>query len=111
MSLKIGRDVFWLCTKSGDIIFRRLEDAVKHVSDALTEMSATGETDTEFFGDLFKLERRGEDFKLSQHTNAMWREITILMWNEQAMAKKELDKVRMGVVRQYDKHGGIRRKT
>jgi len=111
MSLKIGREVFWRCTKSGNILFRSLEDAVNHVVDALTDVNASREGAADYFTDLYKLEKRGEDFKLSQQTEEMWRGVLFLTWNEEAMAKKELDKVRMDVVRQYDKHGGIRRKT
>ncbi len=109
MSFKIGRELFWLSTKSRDIIFRNIEDAVRYVVDVVTEMRSKDEWDEDYFGRLAKLERRTDDFSVTDMTNAMWREICILTWSEEAMAKKELDKVRMDVVKQYDKAGGVQK--
>ncbi len=108
MSFKIGRDLFWLGTKSQDIIFRSIEDAAHYVVDVMTEMRSKDEWDQDYFSRLAKMERRGEDFTVTDVTNEMWRQATIIMWSEEAMAKKELDELRMEVVKQYDKAGGTK---
>lgn len=104
MSLKIGRHAFWLCTKQGDIIFRSIESAGDYVAKAMVEMSLKDEWNQDFFIGLARVERRNDKFAVTDVSEEMWRYATIITWKEQQEAKKELDTVKMEVVKQYSKY-------
>ena len=99
MSLKIGQHAFWLSTKSGNIVFRSLEVAANYVAEAMIKTRMDG-----FFEKLTKIERRGTDWFVTTVTEEMWRQATIILWREENKAKKELDEVKMRVVKEYGKY-------
>jgi len=105
MDLKIGRDVFWLCTKSSDLLFRSIENAGNYVAETMMEMKEKGEYEEGFFEGLAKVERTRDDkFTVTDVSEEMWRQATITTWKETNDKLTELDAAKMEVVKRYGEY-------
>lgn len=105
MSLKIGRDLFWLCTKSSDLIFRSVESAGNYVAETMLEMMEKGEWEEDFFDGLVKVERRNDKFTVTTVSEGMFRFATLKVWEIDRENKADHE-AKMEIVRQYDKARG-----
>lgn len=94
MSLKIGRHVFWLCTKSSDLIFRTIESAGDYAGETMLEMMGKGTWEEGFIEGLAKVERTRDDkFTVTTVTNEMWKVATLRLWALNDEHKKKHKKV------------------
>jgi len=94
LSLKIGRHIFWLCTKSSDILFRDIESAGKYAAETMLEMMEKDEWEEGFFKGLAKVERTGDDkFTVTTVSEKMWQIATLKLWELNKESKEKYEKL------------------
>jgi len=94
MSFKIRRNVFWLCTKSNDLLFRDIESAGKYVAEEMMQMRKKETYEEGFFEGLAKVERTRDDkFTVTTVTEEMWRHSFTIFAELNKESKDKLKKV------------------
>lgn len=94
MRLKIRRHLFWLCTKSSDLIFQSIQSAGNYVAEEMMEMKEKGGYEEGFFEGLAKIERTRDDkFTVTTVTNEMWKFATLRLWELNDEIKEKQKKV------------------
>ena len=106
MSIPINRHLFWLTTMGGDRMFTHLQTAAEFIAEEMIRKRETNTWQENYIQSLHKITKRGDSWGVTDVSEEMFKQATIILWNPINKTKRELDDVKMDVVKLYDKHKG-----